>query len=99
MTDTTLNQGGQPTLVNTKTKYFLSLDTVRNSGDKPLKGARVVPPLAAGASSTGSKTVIVKLTTQPGTYFLLACADGAKKVAESNEGNNCRASTTQVIVQ
>jgi len=98
MTDTTMNSGGSPTLINTKTKYYLSLDTVKNSGDKALTGARVVPPLAAGASSTGSKTVTVKLTTNPGTYFVLACADGAKKVAESNEGNNCKASTTQVTV-
>ena len=99
ITDTTMNQGGSPTLINTKTKYFLSLDTVKNSGDKALTGARTVPPLAAGASSTGSKTVTVKLTTKPGTYFVIACADGAKKVAESDETNNCRASATKVTVQ
>jgi hypothetical protein len=99
VTDTTMNQGGSATLVNTKTRYYLSLDTVRGAGDKRLRGARNVPPLAAGASSTGSKTVLVKSSTVPGTYFVIACADDRQAVAESNEGNNCRASATRVTVQ
>jgi hypothetical protein len=99
VTDTTMNQGGSSTLVTTKTRYYLSLDTVKGAGDKRLKGARTVPVLAAGASSTGSKTVVVKLSTAPGSYFVLACADDRQAVAESNEGNNCRASATKVTVQ
>ena len=37
--------------------------------------------------------------TAANTYFLLACADDTGTVGESNEGNNCRASTTTVQVQ
>ena len=36
--------------------------------------------------------------TPAGTYRLLACADDRQVVAESNETNNCRASTTTVKV-
>jgi subtilase family serine protease len=32
------------------------------------------------------------------TYYVLACEDDLKKVSESNEGNNCRASTSRVVV-
>jgi hypothetical protein len=97
VTDTTTNQGDTP-VISSKTRYYLSLDTVKNAGDKLLTGTRKVPALAAGASSTGTRTVTVKLSTKPGTYFLLACADDRFAVPETNETNNCRASTTQVIV-
>src|SRR5262249_56195105 len=36
--------------------------------------------------------------TAPGTYFLLACSDDAKVVAEGDETNNCRASAATVTV-
>ncbi len=93
VTDTVLNQGGS-TAVASKTKYYLSLDAVKDNGDFLLQGTRSVPSLVAGASSTGSKTVKVKAGTPQGTYFLLACADTTHLVAESNENNNCRASST-----
>ena len=32
------------------------------------------------------------------TYFLLACADDASTVVETNETNNCTASSTTVTV-
>jgi hypothetical protein len=97
VTDTTRNQGTADALA-TKTRYYLSLDTTRGPGDKRLKGARSVPALVAGASSTGTRLVTVPGTTQLGTYFLLACADDRKVVVESDETNNCRASSTQVTV-
>ena len=98
VTDTTANQGSTPVLA-TKTRYYLSLDTVKSTDDKLLTGARRIPPLAAGGSSTGTKVVTVKLSTRLGTYFLLACADDRFAVAETDETNNCRASATKVIVQ
>jgi hypothetical protein len=63
--------------------------------------------LGAGATSTGSASVTVPVTTKvgvipttvsPATYYLLACADDLKKVPESNEKNNCKASATRVTV-
>jgi hypothetical protein len=70
-----------------------------DGGDKLLTGSRAVPTLTPGGTSTGMATVTISATTLPGTYFVLACADDLKKVVESKENNNCRASATQVTVQ
>ena len=97
VTDTVTNQGGA-TAAASSTRYYLSLDTTKSSKDKLLGGVRSVPSLGPGAASTGSRTVKVKTSTAPGTYFLLACADDKKVVAEDDETNNCRASATTVVV-
>jgi subtilase family serine protease len=34
----------------------------------------------------------------PGTYYFQACVDDLKGVAESDEGNNCRASTNALVL-
>jgi hypothetical protein len=98
VTDTTANYGSISSAGSTN-RYYVSLDTVLSGGDKRLSGSRVVPGLAPGAESTGSKMVAIPTSTKIGTYFLLACADDAKKVTESNETNNCRASSTRVEVR
>jgi hypothetical protein len=98
VTETTANQGASATVVKTHTRYYFSTDTVRGAGDKRLKGTHVVPILAAGASHTKTRNVTIPLSTQPGTYFLIACSDDRLLVSESNETNNCRASTTQITV-
>jgi subtilase family serine protease len=95
--DTVRNQGNGPAAAST-TRYYLSLDPTRNSGDRLLTGSRAVPALAAAASSTGTATLTVPTTTVRGTYFLLACADDTRFVAETIETNNCRASATTVQV-
>jgi subtilase family serine protease len=98
VTETTMNQGGSATTVITKTRYYLSTDTTKSSGDFRLRGAHSVPPLAAGASHTKTRNVTIRSSTAPGVYFLLACADDRQVVAESNEANQCRASTTTITV-
>jgi hypothetical protein len=97
VTDTTLNQETGPAGAST-TRYRLSTDSNITSSDSLLTGTRSVPSLAAGASSTGTITVTVPTTVATGTYYLGACADDLAAVAESNEANNCRASTTTVQV-
>jgi hypothetical protein len=101
VSDTTFNGGNWPAGVST-TRYYLSLDAKKNSGDA-LVGARGVPSLAPTAASSGSGTATVPASTALGAYFLLACADDLKKVAENNpaktgEKNNCRASSLKVTV-
>jgi hypothetical protein len=98
VTDTTRNRGGGPTLTDSRTRYYLSTDTSKGSGDKRLKGAHVVPALAAGASHTKTSNITIPGTTATGTYFVLGCADDRKVIVEGDEGNNCRASATQIIV-
>ena len=97
VTDSAHNQGSEAGA--TTTRYYFSLDTVRSSGDKLLSGKRAVGVLAAGATSTGSAGVTVPVSIKVGVYYLLACADDLNVVDESDEGNNCRASTTTVNVR
>lgn len=97
-TDTAMNQSGLGAPATT-TRYYLSFDTLRDTGDRLLTGTRVVPTLNPGETSTGSVTVTIPNATTLGTYFLLACADDlAPKVTEINETNNCFASTATVQV-
>jgi len=42
--------------------------------------------------------VTIPAATPPSTYFLLACADGANAVVETDETNNCKSSSTTVTV-
>jgi hypothetical protein len=51
-----------------------------------------VPGLPAGASRKQRKRFSVEEGSPGSTYWLIACADARKNVAESNERNNCRAS-------
>ncbi len=97
VTDTVLNQGGTSSGAST-TRYYLSFDSVRNTGDKLLTNNRSVPALTPDATSNGTVNVKVPSNTTPGTYYLLSCADDAKKVSESNETNNCIASSSTVQV-
>jgi subtilase family serine protease len=98
VTDTVQNQGDAVAGASA-TRYYLSLNSTRDSADKSLTGTRSVPALAAGADSSGTITVTIPTTTAAGTYYLLACADGGGAVAETNETNNCRASSTTTIIQ
>jgi YD repeat-containing protein len=97
VTDTTANTG-QATAGASTTRYRLSLDNTITSGDPLLTGSRSIPSLAVGANSNGSVTATIPTNLAPNTYFLGACADDLAVVGESSETNNCRASTTTIIV-
>jgi subtilase family serine protease len=97
VTDTVKNQGNAdagPSI----TRYYLSVDTVKGSGDILLTGSRSVPSLAPGETSTAAVNVTIPSSTPLGVYYLLACADGTKVVAESDETNNCIASSSTVQI-
>jgi subtilase family serine protease len=98
VSDSVLNSAPVATGKSSTTKYYLSADGVKNTGDKLLTGVRSVASLGAFATSSGSVSVTIPSTTLPGTYVLLACADDARAIPESNETNNCRASATAVTV-
>src|SRR5207237_8837858 len=93
-TNTPQNAGLSGTAPATSTRYYLSTNTLRDAGDTLLTGARAVPALAAGASSSGPVTVTIPASLPVGSYFLLACADDTSPLPETDETNNCRASTT-----
>ncbi len=68
VTDTTRNGGAVASAAST-TRYYLSLDGLKNAGDTLLTGSRSVPGLAAGASSSGTITVTIPTTTPINTLL------------------------------
>ena len=97
VTDTVKNQGDAAAGAST-TRYYLSLDGLRDTADRLMTGTRSVGTLAPASTSSGSVNVIVPSTLTPGSYFVIACADGVSRVTESTETNNCRTSATAVGV-
>jgi hypothetical protein len=91
LTDTARNQGSAPTSRST-TAYYLSRERNRDRGARHL-GNRLVSALRPGATSRGSVAVTIPRSTLQGSYRVLACADDRHRVRESNEANNCRASS------
>jgi hypothetical protein len=97
VTDSTANRGGVASAASV-TRYYLSLDRAKSTGDPPLSGGRNVPILASNAVSAGAATVTIPTATPVGTYYLLACADDTRVSIESNETNNCVASASAIRV-
>jgi len=97
ITDTTQNLAAVAAK-SSKTRYYLSRDTVKGAGDQLLGGSRGVAELAGGASRSGTAKLTVPKATALDTYFVLACADDAKAVTETDESNNCRASAATVTI-
>lgn len=93
-TETVLNQGAG-TAGPSITRFYLSGNSLVDVGDILLPGGRDVPEVAANSSSSGTTAITIPANTPPGTYFLLAAADGGLAVTESDEGNNAR--TARVI--
>ena len=96
VTDTVRNNSGFAA-GSSRTQYYLSLDALKNAGDK-LLGGRNVSALTPGGESTATVSVTIPANTLLGSYFLLACADDTGLLLESNEADNCRASATKVQV-
>ena len=95
VTTTVQNQGGAAAGLS-MTRHYLSRVAVRDGTARLLMGNLRVKSLGPGASAVGTATVIIPTTVQAGSYFLLACADDSRRVAESDETNNCRASAISV---
>ena len=97
ITDTTENSGNATANPST-TRYRFSTDNTITSADPLLPVIRSIPSLKKNFSSTGTVSVNIPLDFTPGTYYLGACADDTGVITESNETNNCRASTTTIQV-
>jgi hypothetical protein len=88
VTDVVRNLGGTAAPPSA-TGYYLAR---RRIGD------RSVGSLRPGAVSRGSKTLTIPSSVKPGSYRLLACADGRGRIRESDERNNCRLASRSVEV-
>ncbi|MFL5581313.1 MAG: CARDB domain-containing protein, partial [Gemmatimonadaceae bacterium] len=94
LTDTTRNQGAAGAGSSTTT-FYLSSNATLDAGDL-LLASRAVPPLAPGASNSGSVTVTLPASLTAGTYYLLAKADGDDALVETQEANNVLHTTVLV---
>ena len=88
ISELTGNAGGAPTTVNIITRFYLSLNQSVDAADVALGPGRTVGPLAAGAGSTGTTSVVIPAGTAVGNYYLLVRGDDSGQVVESNETNN-----------
>ena len=94
VSDTTRNQGTGPAGASS-TSFYLSLNTVLDAGD-PLIGSRQVLALGPGATHADNASVTIPEGTVPGTYRIIAKADGPGQLAESSETNNLRTVTISI---
>ena len=78
-----------------QTAYYLSFDERYSKNDLAL-GKSAVPKLGAHRATIGSVKLVVP--NAAGLFRLIACADAGRRVKESNEANNCRATLTDVRV-
>jgi predicted RNA-binding protein with RPS1 domain len=83
ISDTTKNLGGEPAGPS-RTNFFLSADGSLSASDI-LLGSRDLPPLPAGASSSGSATVMIPQGTAVGNWYIIAKADAEGTVTEVTE--------------
>ena len=90
ITDTTRNATGVGQAPASTTSYYLSSNSIWDSGDIPF-GSRAVPALGAGSQNSLTTNQTLPASAAGGNYFIIAKADGPLGVTESNEANNTRA--------
>jgi subtilase family serine protease len=88
ITETTTNQGAAQAAASV-TRYYLSRDNVLDESTNTPLGSRPVPQLGSGAFNQATTTVPMPAVA-PGTYFIIARADGDNAVTETSETNNTR---------
>jgi MBG domain/Bacterial Ig-like domain (group 3)/MBG domain (YGX type)/CARDB/Kelch motif len=92
ISDTTTNQGAAAAA--SFTRFYLSSNRTNKLSSLAV---RSVPALASTVSSGPISTTLTLPANLAGTYYVLACADDAASVLESNETNNCTASAAMTI--
>jgi YVTN family beta-propeller protein len=79
--------------------FHLSTNTTYGDGDDVvITQTRSITSLAIGATSSASTTLTVPSSTSSGTYYVCANADSNNTVAEGDETNNPRCTTTTINV-
>jgi RHS repeat-associated protein len=92
---TTANRGLSNARSST-TIYVLSADRKRDAKDL-LLARRAVQALKPRKRASGAVQLAIPKAARLGPAFLIACADGAGKVREANERNNCRVQAVTVV--
>ena len=92
----TIRNAGRRRAQASATAVVLSRDARRSSDDRRL-GTAKAKALAPRKAGKATLRLTVPAGTEPGPYRLIACADAAKRVKESNERNNCRTAAVTVV--
>src|SRR5262249_39619194 len=92
----TVKNIGTVAAAETTSRYYLVASA--GSGKIDLKGKPVVPAIAPGGTYTEKDSLKVRVETVPAKYFLQACVDAGKVLAEKDENNNCLTTTSIVTV-
>ena len=92
----TVSNAGRRRAQASATAVVLSRDARRSRDDRRL-GTGKVKALAPRKAGKATLKLAVPAGTVPAAYRVIACADAAKRVKESNERNNCRAATVTVV--
>ncbi len=79
--------------------FFLSANRRFDRRDVRLQGRRRVGALNARKRSRFRRSLRVPAGTAARSYFVLACADGLRRVRELSERNNCRAAARRIAVR
>jgi subtilisin family serine protease len=95
VTDTTANQG-TATVAASTTRFYLSTNWQLDASDVQLDGSHAVPQLAASANHTATTSLTIPTGTLSGAYYVLAIADAANAVPETQESNNASSRGIQI---
>ncbi|MBI4685144.1 MAG: hypothetical protein HY755_08080 [Nitrospirae bacterium] len=87
--DTTKNNGGCPTTIDTTTKFYLSSNSTWDAGDTYL-AERPVPVLPPSGTDTATTPVTIPAGTATGTWYIIAKTDATGAVLETSETNNTK---------
>jgi subtilase family serine protease len=93
--DTTKNIGSGTAGAST-TSFYLSSNGTWDASDTLLVPSRSVDSIEEGLSDFGSTDVTIPGDTAAGTYYIIAKADAATVVPESDETNNTKAKTITI---
>jgi subtilisin family serine protease len=95
---TVKNQSGIGAAGHFDVGIYLSTDNVIDPSTDLLLATRPVTGLAPNASRSDKTSVTLPPATVAGAYFIIARADEANTIAETDEENNARSTATPVIV-
>jgi len=103
ITDTVTNSGTATAGASTTVFYLSSTNTYPYNYVLRFAATRSVPSLTVGSASSAPTSLVAPAGYNAsaaflGTFYLVACADFGGVVSESNETNNCHASTGTVFV-
>ena len=93
--ETTRNQGTGTASPST-TRYFLSVNSLFDTGDTPLTPDHGVPQLEAGIGHSAAFSIAIPQNTPTGSSYLIAKADATSVVAETNKSNNTSTRSIQI---